>query len=36
VNVDPNWFDGYFEEEWLDEIALKTDDERLILRGDKR
>jgi SAM-dependent methyltransferase len=28
VNVDPNWFDGYFEAEWLDEIALNIDDER--------
>jgi SAM-dependent methyltransferase len=22
VNADPNWFDGFFEHEWLDEIAL--------------
>jgi 2-polyprenyl-3-methyl-5-hydroxy-6-metoxy-1,4-benzoquinol methylase len=27
VNVDPNWFDGFFEQEWLDEIALHLPDE---------
>jgi cyclopropane fatty-acyl-phospholipid synthase-like methyltransferase len=28
VNADPNWFDGFFEQEWLDEIALHLPDER--------
>ena len=28
MSADPNWFDGFFEQEWLDEIALKIDDER--------
>ena len=27
MNVDPNWFDGFFEQEWLDEIALHLPDE---------
>jgi 2-polyprenyl-3-methyl-5-hydroxy-6-metoxy-1,4-benzoquinol methylase len=27
VSADPNWFDGFFEEEWLDEIALHLPDE---------
>ena len=27
MNVDPNWFDGFFEQEWLDEIALHVPDE---------
>jgi 2-polyprenyl-3-methyl-5-hydroxy-6-metoxy-1,4-benzoquinol methylase len=27
VNVDPNWFDGFFEQEWLNEIALHLPDE---------
>jgi SAM-dependent methyltransferase len=28
VNGDPNWFEGYFEHEWLDEIAVHISDER--------
>jgi 2-polyprenyl-3-methyl-5-hydroxy-6-metoxy-1,4-benzoquinol methylase len=27
TDVDPNWFDGFFEHEWLDEIALHLPDE---------
>jgi ubiquinone/menaquinone biosynthesis C-methylase UbiE len=27
VNADPNWFDGFFEHEWLDEIALHLPEE---------
>jgi SAM-dependent methyltransferase len=27
-DVPADWFDGYFEEEWLDEIALHTPEER--------
>jgi 2-polyprenyl-3-methyl-5-hydroxy-6-metoxy-1,4-benzoquinol methylase len=27
VNVDPNWFDGFFEHEWLDEIAVHLPEE---------
>lgn len=27
MSADPNWFDGFFEEEWLDEIALHLPDE---------
>ena len=27
MTADPNWFDGFFEEEWLDEIALHLPDE---------
>lgn len=27
MNVDPNWFDGFFEQEWLDEIALHLPNE---------
>ena len=28
MNVDPNWFEGYFEAEWLDEIGTRIDPER--------
>ena len=28
MSVDPGWFEGYFEREWLDEIALHISDER--------
>lgn len=27
MSADPNWFDGFFEQEWLDEIALHLPDE---------
>jgi 2-polyprenyl-3-methyl-5-hydroxy-6-metoxy-1,4-benzoquinol methylase len=27
-DVPPDWFDGYFEDEWLDEIALNIPEER--------
>ena len=27
MSGDPNWFDGFFEQEWLDEIALHLPDE---------
>jgi hypothetical protein len=27
VSADPNWFEGFFEQEWLDEIALHLPDE---------
>lgn len=28
MDVDPCWYDGYFEDEWLDLIALRIDPER--------
>jgi SAM-dependent methyltransferase len=28
LEVDPRWYDGFFEREWLDLVALERDDER--------
>jgi len=28
MDVDPHWYDGYFEDEWLDLVALRIDPER--------
>lgn len=28
MNIDQNWYHGFFEQEWLDEIALHAPDER--------
>jgi SAM-dependent methyltransferase len=28
MDVDPQWYDGYFEDEWLDLVALRIDPER--------
>jgi SAM-dependent methyltransferase len=34
LTVDPHWYDGFFEREWLDEIALSAPDERTLKEVD--
>jgi SAM-dependent methyltransferase len=34
VSVDPNWFEGFFEQEWLDEIALHLPEEGAVGQVD--
>ena len=34
ITAPPDWYDGFFEHEWLDEIALQREDERTAQETD--